>query len=352
MDFWPFGVSSYPSYHRRRNSPSIYSGFPYGGVGRPYSIFQDDDPIPSAYHGLSPYQNDLFDTGLFGWPTSGVKQQPRTRRAARSPSPRQNMHQNNQSPVMKKTCDHCDDYSKPEDHDVMSDPNKDNHVEVSPTDRHDNHQTATDDSQNKEIEQEEEEEKSHEPVMEAEELQRRLQAIESINEKVESLRGDVESFNDVQGSKRHLYLSETLVTYLLQLDRILADGINDIRTARKQVVLKIERYLMDLEGRLSSPAVSESRVESQQCVTAVDNNEASDKIDQEEKKQLTDHVDPVADDMEPTNNDNELNIVNETIYPDQTNDANKLDYDVNDGNTTNIVSMETELDVSNLDNPE
>ena len=89
------------------------------------------------------------------------------------------------------------------------------------------------------------------PALKPEEIEKRLLAIQAIQEKVDSLWTRLEGFTDVQGSKEHLYLSETLISYLLELDEIQAEGITKIRTSRKSVVVKVESYLEQLEQKLN-----------------------------------------------------------------------------------------------------
>ena len=88
--------------------------------------------------------------------------------------------------------------------------------------------------------------------MNPEEVQRRLSVITGIEKDVEKLNESVDSFAGSRGSKDHLFLEETLVSYLLKLDEIQAEGNSDVRSSRKLVVLKIEEYLNRIEEKLKS----------------------------------------------------------------------------------------------------
>ncbi len=82
----------------------------------------------------------------------------------------------------------------------------------------------------------------------AEEVERRLTAIRNIDRNVEDQESRVEGFSGDRGSKEYLFISETLISQLLKLDEIQAEGVEEIRALRKSVVLKIERYLEQLEA--------------------------------------------------------------------------------------------------------
>ena len=84
--------------------------------------------------------------------------------------------------------------------------------------------------------------------LKTEEIERRLAAIRNIDQNVEDLESRVESFSGDRKSKEYLFVSETLISQLLKLDEIQAEGVEEIRTLRKSVVLKIERYLEQLEA--------------------------------------------------------------------------------------------------------
>ena len=86
-------------------------------------------------------------------------------------------------------------------------------------------------------------------TLDHDETEKRLAAIQWIKEDVDAFKNKVDTFSGSYGSKQYLYLNETLVSYLLKLDGIQAEGIDEIRVSRKSVVLEIEKYLECLENK-------------------------------------------------------------------------------------------------------
>lgn len=82
-----------------------------------------------------------------------------------------------------------------------------------------------------------------------EEIKSRLSAIQDIRNKTEAFESHVEEFKGLKGSKEYLFLDETLLSYMLQLDQIQAEGNEEIRTSRKATVVYIQDLLKKLEER-------------------------------------------------------------------------------------------------------
>ena len=79
------------------------------------------------------------------------------------------------------------------------------------------------------------------------EIKSRLSTIQDIRTKTEALGSHVEEFKGLKGSKEYLFLDETLLSYMLQLDQIQAEGNKEIRTSRKATVIYIQDLLKKLE---------------------------------------------------------------------------------------------------------
>lgn len=73
--------------------------------------------------------------------------------------------------------------------------------------------------------------------------------IEAICRKVEELRERVERCKEDRGGGREkVYLEETLMGYMLQLDNVPTNGLAELRTARKSAVYNIQTLLDSLES--------------------------------------------------------------------------------------------------------
>lgn len=86
-------------------------------------------------------------------------------------------------------------------------------------------------------------------ILSAKEIEQRLEIIQHITARAEQVRQKVNSFAGQKGSKEFLFLDETLLSLLLQLDKIETMGSTDIRQARKTTVLMIQELLRILESR-------------------------------------------------------------------------------------------------------
>ena len=59
----------------------------------------------------------------------------------------------------------------------------------------------------------------------------------------------VMTYSGVSGSKEYIYIKESLISTLLQFDKIETNGNMQIRKARKSAVCKIQQMLPDLENK-------------------------------------------------------------------------------------------------------
>lgn len=76
-----------------------------------------------------------------------------------------------------------------------------------------------------------------------------VKRIEEIMEKSVELEKKVTAYTGVLGSKDYIYIEESLVAILLQLDKVETNGNMEIRKARKLAVCKIQQMLTELESK-------------------------------------------------------------------------------------------------------
>lgn len=84
------------------------------------------------------------------------------------------------------------------------------------------------------------------------ELRSRLRCIEQTQAKVEAMRPKVQSFAGRKGTKEYLFIEETLMSYILELDNIETLGSQRIRAARKAVVTTVQSLMELLESRAAT----------------------------------------------------------------------------------------------------
>ena len=80
------------------------------------------------------------------------------------------------------------------------------------------------------------------------EVEAQLARIRDIAAQVEALQGEVASFSGEVGSKRYVFLEESLMSQLLALDSTQTFGLQQIRSARKTVTTHIQNLLSQLEA--------------------------------------------------------------------------------------------------------
>lgn len=78
----------------------------------------------------------------------------------------------------------------------------------------------------------------------------KLTRIKSIIEKSQVMEDKIKEFNDPIQSKKYLYISETLMNLLLDLDAVDSDGIDEVRKARREGVQTIQNLVAQLEDKL------------------------------------------------------------------------------------------------------
>jgi BCL2-associated athanogene 3 len=81
----------------------------------------------------------------------------------------------------------------------------------------------------------------------SEDVQLKLKAIEEIEQKVKSFAVNVTNFQGSRQSKNYLYLDETLLSLMITLDGIKAEGNESIQIRRKAVIVLIQNLLQTLE---------------------------------------------------------------------------------------------------------
>ena len=79
-----------------------------------------------------------------------------------------------------------------------------------------------------------------------------VKRIEEIMKKSGELEEKVAAYTSVLGSKEYIYIEESLVAILLQLDKVETNGNMEIRKARKSAVCKIQEMLTELENKAKS----------------------------------------------------------------------------------------------------
>ena len=89
--------------------------------------------------------------------------------------------------------------------------------------------------------------KDDSPLVPAEEILSRLNKLNQLREKAEECREGVESFEGSKGRKGYVFLEESLMSVLLQVDRVDTLGDSQVRTARKALVRTIQSLLDQLE---------------------------------------------------------------------------------------------------------
>ena len=79
----------------------------------------------------------------------------------------------------------------------------------------------------------------------------KLTRIKSTVEKTEDLDKKIKEFDDAVQNKTYLYISESLMRLLLDLDTVDSEGIDVVRKARKAGVQTVQRLVDELENKLA-----------------------------------------------------------------------------------------------------
>ena len=78
----------------------------------------------------------------------------------------------------------------------------------------------------------------------------KLVRIKSIVQKTEEMEGKIAEFVDPAKNKNYLYISETLMKILLDLDTVDSEGFDNVRKARKEGVRTVQTLVDKLEAKL------------------------------------------------------------------------------------------------------
>lgn len=124
-----------------------------------------------------------------------------------------------------------------------------------------------------------------------------INKIAEIMKKTVELQEKISAYGGVPGSKDYIYIEESLVAVLLQLDKIETNGNVDIRKARKSAVCQVQQMLTDLENKAESNMVAtETAKEDGEAVVTDDASEveqpsAVTTLEQEKTSTVTDQSD-------------------------------------------------------------
>lgn len=86
----------------------------------------------------------------------------------------------------------------------------------------------------------------------------KLARIKSIVEKTEGIENKITEFVDPAQNKNYLYISETLMKILLDLDTVDSEGFDSVRKARKEGVKTVQTLVDKLEAKLENKQNSRS----------------------------------------------------------------------------------------------
>ena len=83
----------------------------------------------------------------------------------------------------------------------------------------------------------------------SEQVEEKLAAVAHVKKQLDELHLRIESFSDLKGSKERVFLEESLMSLMLQLDAIEAAGSAQVRAARRTTVKAIQGLLDRLETK-------------------------------------------------------------------------------------------------------
>ena len=102
-----------------------------------------------------------------------------------------------------------------------------------------------------------------------------INKIAEIMKKTLELQEKISAYDGVSGSKDYVYIEESLVAVLLQLDKIETNGNVDIRKARKSAVCQVQQMLTDLENNAERNMAATETESTKEDGEAVVTNDAS-----------------------------------------------------------------------------
>lgn len=83
----------------------------------------------------------------------------------------------------------------------------------------------------------------------SEQVEEKLAAVARVKDQLDELHLRIESFSDLKGSKERVFLEESLMSLMLQLDAIETAGSAQVRAARRATVKAIQALLDRLETK-------------------------------------------------------------------------------------------------------
>ena len=119
-----------------------------------------------------------------------------------------------------------------------------------------------------------------------------INKIADIMKKTVELQEKISAYDGVPATKDYIYIEESLVAVLLQLDKIEANGNVDIRKARKSAVCQVQQMLTDLENKaksnMAATEIEFTRVEDDKAVVTDDEAVVTDDVsDVEQPSEVT-----------------------------------------------------------------
>ena len=109
-----------------------------------------------------------------------------------------------------------------------------------------------------------------------------LEKIQEIMNKSGGLEEKIMMYCGVPGSKEYIYIEESLMSILLQLDKIETNGNMEIRKARKSAVCKIQQMLADLENKAKdNMAASKAATANETSNATTNSDQDAERLDEE-----------------------------------------------------------------------
>ena len=114
-----------------------------------------------------------------------------------------------------------------------------------------------------------------------------INKIAEIMKKTGELEEKISAYSGLLGSKDYIYIEESLVSILLQLDKIDTNGNIEIRKARKSAVCQIQQMLTDLENKAKSNMATTETESTKMDAEAVITDEVAEASDVEQPSVVT-----------------------------------------------------------------
>ncbi|GAB6027253.1 BCL-2-associated athanoprotein [Chamberlinius hualienensis] len=127
-----------------------------------------------------------------------------------------------------------------------------------------------------------------------------LEAINRVSEEVEKLKEVVEKFSGVKGDKQYMYLDEMLTRCLIALDNVFTEGNDELRAARRAMVVTVNNTIKYLEQKATGKTTKVNSANDEHNGTT--NDDANDKIDS------TDEVKEIAPAVMETDNCEQISV--------------------------------------------